>query len=330
MNQFQDAFSKEIWETTYKDHKDTSLSDTFRRIAKHIASAETTDAKKAEWEEKFYEMLCDFKFVPGGRISANAGTEWKQTTFLNCYVGPLPDQDLDSIEGIYRVLVDQANTLKSEGGWGMDFSWIRPRGSFIGGIGVESPGSVKFMELFDKSSEIVTAGSGKKSTNAKAKGKIRKGAMMATLSVTHPDIVEFITAKQTQGRLSKFNMSVNCTKEFMDKVNTIKLLNSKIHELENTPTFEPESTVALISQLKKDLTIADTWYLEFPDTTFHAYKKEWNGRLADWKAKGYPVFVHATHSVSWLWNLIKRDSFSSPIPIRNLHVGIRSSTWNIP
>jgi len=56
----------------------------------------------------------------------------------------------------------------------MDFSWIRPRGSFIEGIGVESPGAIRFMELFDKSSEIVTAGSGKKSTNTKAKGKIRK------------------------------------------------------------------------------------------------------------------------------------------------------------
>jgi ribonucleoside-diphosphate reductase alpha chain len=294
MNEFQDPFSQEIWASTYKDYNDVTLSDTFRRVANCIASAETTDAKKVEWEEKFYSMLCNFGSVPGGRISANAGTEWKGTTFLNCYVGPLPKYDIDSIQGIYQVLVDQANTLKSEGGWGMDFSWIRPRRAFIEGIGVESPGSIKFMELFDKSSEIVTAGSGIKSTNVKAKKKIRKGAMMATLAVSHPDIVEFITAKQTAGRLSKFNMSVNCTDEFM------ALVNLK----------DPETD----------------WNLEFPDTRFPTYKKEWRGRLKDWKAKGYPVIVHNTVKVQWLWNLIMESTYNRAEP--GVMFLDRANDWN--
>ena len=72
------------------------------------------------------------------------------------------------------------------------------------------------MELFDKASEIITAGSGKKSTNKRAKGKIRKGAMMGVMDVWHPDIIEFVTAKQQPGRLTKFNISVDCTIKFMD------------------------------------------------------------------------------------------------------------------
>lgn len=282
VNNFQDGFSEETWVATYKDHNDVCLSDTLKRVAKDIASVEETEEKRKEWEEKFYDLLSDFKGVSGGRIMSNAGTDWEKTSYMNCFVGPLPDQDLDSINNIYKVLVDQANTLKSEGGWGMDFSWIRPRGSFIGGVGVESPGSIKFMELFDKSSEIVTAGSGKKSTNKRAKGKIRKGAMMGVLACWHPDIVEFITAKQTQGRLSKFNMSVNCTDDFMDLV------------INGGPDAE--------------------WTLEFPDTSFEHYRKEWRGDLRSWKAKGYPVTTHETVKVQWLWNLIMESTYNRAEP----------------
>ena len=280
-NQFLDSFSEEIWQSTYKDHKDKSLSDTFRRVAKKISSAEMTKEKRDEWEEKFFDMLTDFKCVTGGRIMSNAGTDWSNTTFMNCFVGPLPSENLDSIDNIFKVLSDQANTLKSEGGWGMDFSWIRPRGAFIGGVGVESPGAVKFMELFDKSSEIVTSGSGKKSENTSAKGKIRKGAMMGVMSCTHPDILEFITAKQSQGRLSKFNMSVNCTDEFMNLV---------------------------LSGEDAD------WNLEFPETTFEKYKLEWRGDLKSWKEKGYPVKIYDTVKVQWLWNLIMESTYNRAEP----------------
>lgn len=284
--EFQDTFSEEIWRTTYRNYKDQNVNDTFQRVAKHIASAEDTEEKKQYWEEQFYDLLTDFKGVSGGRITANAGAEWNGTTFMNCFVGGLPEYNIDSLEGIYQVLQEQSKTLKSEGGWGMDFSWIRPRGSFIAGIGVESPGAVRFMELFDKSSEIVTSGSGKKNNNKKSKEKIRKGAQMGTLSVTHPDIIEFITAKQTPGRLSKFNISVNCTEDFMQKVNAV--------------TNGDESQ--------------DTWNLEFPETSHECYKAEWKGDLKEWKAKGYPVVVHNTVKVSWLWNLIMESTYNRNEP----------------
>ena len=157
---FKDEFSEEIWKSTYKDHKDESVDDTFRRVANAVASVEKTDELKKEWAEKFYEMLLDFKITCGGRIYANAGTDHKGTTLINCYTGGRPTYDCDSLSGILQVLQEQSLTLKSEGGWGLNFSFIRPRGSLIKGIGVESPGAVKYMEIFDKSSEIITSGSG--------------------------------------------------------------------------------------------------------------------------------------------------------------------------
>jgi len=196
-----------------------------------------------------------------------------------CFVGPRGDYDIDSIEGIYAHLLSQSLTLKSEGGWGENFSYIRPRGSFIHGIGVESPGAVKYMELFDKASDIITAGSGKKSKNKKAKGKIRKGAMMGVMDVWHPDILEFITAKQQAGRLTKFNISVNCTDDFMAAV-------------------------------KND----EQWELIFPNTKFEAYKAEWNGDMALWQSKGYPTVVYDTISAKELWDKIMQGTYNRAEP----------------
>lgn len=303
---FKDPFSEEVWRSTYKDHKDNTVEDTFKRVAKAIASAEETEEKKKEWEEKFYKLQENFAFLPGGRISSNAGTEWNGVTFANCFVGSLPSQNLDSIEGIYKVLVDQAKTLKSEGGWGMDFSWLRPRGSFIHGVGVESPGAVKFMELYDKSSEIVTAGSGRKSNHQKAKGKIRKGAMMASMSVTHPDIIEFITAKQTPGRLTKFNMSVNCTDEFMTRVYRISLLEKRLKTQQLTEEERQNAENAIEA--------FDPWELIFPVTTHPKYKTEWDGHIENWKKKGYPIEVHRIVSVRYLWNLIMESTYNRNEP----------------
>lgn len=292
---FEDSFSEEVWKSTYKDHNDKDVNDTFLRVAKAVASVETTTELQDEWSKNFYDLLTDFKATCGGRIYANAGTEWKGTTLANCFVGPHPKADIDSLDGIYKILRDQATTLKSEGGWGHNFSHIRPRGSFINGVGVESPGSVKFMEIFDKSSEIVTSGSGLDSTNKKAKGKIRKGAMMGVLDVWHPDIMEFIQAKQTPGRLTKFNMSVNCTDDFMNKVLTVIQLK------------ESDAT-------KEEIDTIDSWELIYPDVKHPNYKEEWFGDIKTWKAKGYPVIVHRTVSATWLWNLIMDSTYNRAEP----------------
>lgn len=305
---FEDEFSEEIWASTYKYHEDKTVDDTFKRVATAIASVEETEEKKQEWAEKFYDMLSGFKVTVGGRIIANAGTEWQGTTLMNCFVGPRAKFDVDSLGSIMYHLESQSQTLKSEGGWGENFSYLRPRGAFINGIGVESPGAVKYMELFDKSSEIITAGSGKKSTTAKAKGKIRKGAQMGVLDVWHPDIVEFITAKQQSGRLTKFNVSVNVSDAFMEQLQQVLDLEKA---LEQQPAdVDPEALQLLKDEIKK----ADEWDLIFPETTFKNYKAEWNGDINAWKAKGYPIKVYNTISVKMLWNLIMESTYNRAEP----------------
>lgn len=303
---FIDDFSREVWETTYKHTNDTTINDTLRRVAKAIASVEKTDEKRFEWEDKFYELLSGFKMTAGGRILANAGTNWRGVTLMNCFVGPKPKYDQDSIEGIFSVLTSQVLTLKSEGGWGMNFSFIRPRGTFIHGIGVETPGAVKYMELFNTSSDVITAGSGKKKVKKEHDGKtkIRKGAMMGILDVWHPDIEEFITAKLQEGRLNKFNLSVNCCNEFMDKVARI----AEIRKLQGTcGDMEHEN-------LNLELNEVDKWDLCFPDTRDPHYKEEWNGDFLLWKSKGYAYKVYKTISVEGLWNLIMQSTYNRNDP----------------
>jgi ribonucleoside-diphosphate reductase alpha chain len=292
---FLDSFSEEIWSSTYKDYKDEVVDDSLYRVASAIASAEDTTENQKKYTDEFFQLLSRFKFVPGGRILANAGTEWKGTTLLNCFVGPRQDYDIDSLENIIKNLRNQSFTLKSEGGWGENFSYIRPRGAFIHGIGVETPGAVRYMELFDKSSEIITSGSGKKSTNARGKKKIRKGAMMAVLDCWHPDVIEFVTAKQQPGRLTKFNISVNCTDEFVNRVlRVIELTKQKASE--------------------EEINEADSWELRFPDTRHDKYKDEWTGNLHQWEEKGYPVIVYNTVSATWLWNLIMESTYNRAEP----------------
>jgi ribonucleoside-diphosphate reductase alpha chain len=104
---FQDSFSQEVWATTYKDHKDKNVDDSNRRVAMAVASVEKSKDLRDEWEYKFYDLLSNFKAVPGGRILSNAGTEWSGTTLMNCFVGPRGKFDIDSLEGIYSHLLSQ-------------------------------------------------------------------------------------------------------------------------------------------------------------------------------------------------------------------------------
>jgi ribonucleoside-diphosphate reductase alpha chain len=305
---FKDPFSQEVWSSTYRDHNDITVDDTTYRVAKAAASMETTQELQEEWTEKFYDMLSEFKCTAGGRIYANAGTEWKGTTLMNCYVGPRVSEDPDSLDGILTHLRHQAQTLKSEGGWGENFSYIRPRGSFIHGIGVETPGAVKYMELFDKSSDVITSGSGRKSANKKAKGKIRKGAMMGVLDVWHPDVVEFITAKQQPGRLTKFNLSVNCTDEFMDRVSNIQKLQAFADR--NVPGYNQYGK----QEVEEKIAELDEWDLIFPDTNHPAHKTDWDGNIKKWTDQGHPIVVHNTVSVMWLWNLIMESTYNRAEP----------------
>ncbi len=270
-------FSEEIWHQTYKYHTDKNVYDTFRRVAKDLASIEKDSEK---WEAEFYDALLNFKVVPGGRITSNAGTGLEGTSYINCVVEGPVIEDKDSISGIFNALTRAALTLKSECGYGFCADFIRPRGSYIHGVGVESPGAIEFLRLWNTMSDVITKGSGEKKKVEKGKNKIRKGAMMVTMSCWHPDIEEFIVIKSTEGNLTKFNMSVLCTDQFMEAVDNHR-----------------------------------PWKLVYPDTTFKHYKKEWDGFLDTWIEKGYPVVTHKEFSdASELWDLIMTNTYNRAEP----------------
>lgn len=278
---FTDEFSEEIFNLTYKYAGENDVNDRHLAIAKDLASVEAPE-NQAFWTNKFLDILEDFKFVPGGRITSNAGTGLKGTTYINCFVSGFRGESQDSMESIMDELRRQALILKSEGGYGFCADVMRPRGAFVAGIGGDSPGAVKLLEMWDTQSAVITAGSGIKKKEKKGKNKIRKGAQMVTMSVYHPDIEEFITAKQTPGRLTKFNMSILVTDDFMAAVEAGK-----------------------------------PWNLEFPDheAAKEEYKKSWDGNLAAWKAKGYPVRVYKTFETAGeLWDLIMKSTYNRNEP----------------
>lgn len=278
---FIDEFSEEVFNHTYKFEGEKHIDDRHRAIAKDLAEVEEPEVRD-HWEKKFLKILENFKFVPGGRITSNAGTGLKGTTYINCFVSGFRGENQDSMESIMDELRRQAFILKSEGGYGFCADVLRPRGGYVDGIGGESPGAVKLLEMWDTQSAVITAGSGLKKTNQKGKTKIRKGAQMVTMSVFHPDIEEFITAKQTAGRLTKFNMSVLVSDEFMKAVETGK-----------------------------------GWKLEFPDyeNKKTEYAKFWDGDLTAWKARGLPVKVFKSfENANELWDLIMKSTYNRNEP----------------
>lgn len=279
-----DLLSEQIWEDNYKAPRDSFRTDTWDRLAKGGASVEEAGVS-AEVENSFKDILYNDRFVPGGRIISNLEVDDRLgTTLFNCFVHHPRDiglADPDSLDGIYDMLKAQAKTLKSEGGYGINASWIRPEGSYVRGIGSRTPGVLKFMELWDKSSEIITSGSMKVLGSRKAgeKAKIRKGAQMLVLNIWHPDIEDFIDAKLVEGRLTKFNLSVGVTDGFME---------------------------ALLQD--------GDWDLVYPDTTVPEYRTHWNGYLKDWEDLGLPVITYKTVKAAALWDKIVSATYTRNDP----------------
>jgi ribonucleoside-diphosphate reductase alpha chain len=189
-----------VWKAKYRYLEEGTIADTWRRVARALAAVETKD--QPSWEQRFFDILQDFKFLPGGRIQAGAGTDHNVTLF-NCFVmGPIED----SITGIFSALEEAAVTMQQGGGIGYDFSTLRPRGARAKAVGTIASGPVSFMHVWDAMCGTIL------STGA------RRGAMMATLRCDHPDIEEFIAAKQQPGALRRFNLSVQVTDAFMAAV----------------------------------------------------------------------------------------------------------------
>jgi ribonucleoside-diphosphate reductase alpha chain len=199
------SISQYIWESRYRwvqDHAvmEHSIEDTWLRVARAAAAVEHRN--QDFWQQQFLGVLRDFRFLPGGRILAGAGTN-QNVTLFNCFVMGIIKDDMASI---FDGLKEGALTMQAGGGVGYDFSTLRPRGSVARSSGNIASGPVSYMQVWNAMCETLL------STGA------RRGAMIASLRCDHPDIELFIDAKRRRGALNHFNLSLQITDEFMRAV----------------------------------------------------------------------------------------------------------------
>ena len=182
---------------------ETGPQHVWERVARAMASVEQD---VDFWYSTFLSLLTNFKFIPGGRVMHGAGREdaKRKPTLSNCYVVPIEE---DSLEGIYRCLAESAMVYRTGGGVGTDLSILRPKGAIVNATVDASPGCTAFMNLLSESTNAVSQAG-------------RRGALMLTLRVDHPDIEDFITIKNDENRtkVQYANISVLITHKFMEAV----------------------------------------------------------------------------------------------------------------
>jgi ribonucleoside-diphosphate reductase alpha chain len=191
-------YSQELHAKKYRGE-----GETFRDYANRVATALKDDDR--HWKV-FREALIEQMFLPAGRVQAAIGST-KNVTAYNCFVsGVIEDSFVHGSGSIMDRAKEAATTMRMGGGIGYDFSTLRPRGAMIRKLQSQSSGPLAFMDVYDAVGRA-TASSGH-----------RRGAQMGVLRVDHPDIEEFIRAKNNETRLRGFNLSIGATEEFMQAV----------------------------------------------------------------------------------------------------------------
>ncbi|MEW6419739.1 MAG: adenosylcobalamin-dependent ribonucleoside-diphosphate reductase [Nitrospirota bacterium] len=216
----------------------------FRRVSKTVASAESFyGGNLDEWEDKFYEIMTNLRFLPNSPALMNAGKDMGQ--LAACFVLPVDD----SMKSIFDTLKNAALILQSGGGTGFSFSRLRPKADIVRSTGGIASGPVSFMKIYNTATDVIK------------QGGARRGANMGILRIDHPDILEFIKIKRSEGELTNFNISVAVTDAFMDA-----LKNEEEYDLIN-----PRSKT-VVSKLKAkivfDAMVESAWETGDPGIVF--------------------------------------------------------------
>jgi ribonucleoside-diphosphate reductase alpha chain len=197
-----DDLGEEVFKRSYAYDKDETWEAASLRVSRHVAEAEE-NGNRTKWTDRFYNELVSNRFMPGGRIWYSAGRNKAQS--LNCFVIPVSD----SREGWGDMLRESLIISGTGGGVGINFSPVRPNGTEIKGTGGYATGPVSLMRMDDGVGLELVAGGG------------RRMAKMSCLDINHPDVMEFLSSKLEDGKLSTTNISVVInfdTNEFVELV----------------------------------------------------------------------------------------------------------------
>lgn len=160
-------------------HIEERAEDVFLRIASYVAAVEETQELREEYAEIFYRDLFEGYYLPGGRVLAGAGDLFRIKTLANCFVSVIGE---DSLEGIYKAAYEAARTYSYGGGIGIDISQLRPKDARVHNAADQSTGAVSFMELYSLTTGLIGQSG-------------RRGALMLTIDVKHPDVLDFVNVK---------------------------------------------------------------------------------------------------------------------------------------